>query len=280
MHYILNFMIDFDPGALLAEFDILGLILGALSEFTILFDILIVMALVTTLLRGIFKKFWSMTWKLILFAILFTVFLIMRAPVVELIGGLALSFEATIDGVTYSGATLFETLSEMARISDPTIDGAAFATAFLSHLVIIVGIFPVMIITTIVSLITFPLVRLLIPKRVRKARLMIPSLLLSLVYFFLTLFIFASSAQSIITPLHTVSSSAAFNDQSLFAVILRPDLIDVLTLFTREKSLALQILDFGNVARFSPFFQKVGEKEFKTIYTDIIQTLNAIIPTA
>ncbi|HZJ89480.1 MAG TPA: hypothetical protein VFD05_02180 [Bacilli bacterium] len=280
MNTIIKFLIDFDPTSFLEDLDIIGLILGAVSEFTILLDILIITALVVTILRGVFKKFWSMTWKFIIFAILFVALLIMSDMIAGYLGALPLAFEVTMDGTTYEAANLFETLQEMARIADPNINAEGFALTFLKNLVIIVGIFPIMIVATIVSLITFPLIRLVLPKRIREMRLRIPSLVLSLVYFFLTLFIFASAADTVLIPLYAFRTSAAFNDQSLLANILRPELIDVLALFTREKSFMLQILDFGNVTRYSPFFQKVDAEDFKTLYTTILEKLNNIVETA
>ena len=123
-----------------------------------------------------------------------------------------------------------------------------------------------------------PLIQLVIPKRIRKMRLTLPSLILSVAYFFLTLFLFVSAVDTVIMPLYALRMSAAFNDQSLLSqIFIGPEFIDVLALFTREKSILLQILDFGNVASYSPFFQKVGNAEFKTVYTQGLTGLNNIV---
>ncbi len=282
MNILFRFLIDIDFDSLLGGMDIFGMVLELISSLTWLFDVLIAGALLTAILRGFLKKFWNMTWKLIVFTGLFAALVIFSAQLAPLIGNLGFGIEVTVNGTDYQTETLYQTLDIIARLGgQSTADSQEFAMRVLQNLVVMVGILPVMIVATIVSLATFPLINLAIPKRVKKLKMRIPSFFLSLVYFFLTLFLFASAAHNVFSPLVAIRDSAAFNDQSLLAAVFKPELIDVLGLFTRKNSYILRIIDFGNITNYQMFFQKIGESgKFIDIYEALLAELNLIIPTS
>lgn len=282
MNILFRFLIDIDFDSLLGGMDIFGMVLELISSFTWLFDVLIATALVTAILRGFFKKFWKMTWKLIVFIGLFAALIIFSPQLAPLIGNIGFGIEVTVNGTNYQTETLYQTLDMIARLGGQTTgDSQEFAMRVLQNLVVMIGILPVMLAATILSLATFPLINLAIPKRVKKLKLRIPSLLLSLVYFFLTLFLFASAAHNVITPLVAIRDTAGFNDQSLLAAVFKPELIDVLSLFTRKNSHILSIIDFGNITNYQMFFQKIGDSgKFSDVYANLLTELNNIIPTS
>lgn len=239
---------------LLDGLDIFSIIFSVIGEIFFLLDIFVLIALGAAILRGIFKKFWKVAWRSIIFVVLFLVFLIMSNTVTSFVdANLLKNIKVTIGGTEETFATLGALFTRLITESGQTATYASAMSASLMKNVTMIIVIPVILLVgNLLAMLTFPLFNLLIPKKLKVIKLRVLKLILSIGMVLVVTMLFAMPFANIVPALTAIKPT--LNDTSLLAAVFSEELIGVLEIFTKEKSVTLKILDSINTLQYISFF--------------------------
>lgn len=266
-------------GELLQGFDFVGIIFSTLNQLTFLVDVFIAGAFIGAIIRGIFKNFWKVVWRGIIFIILLILLFSFAKVLAPVVGGLPIGLKGTANGVEMNYTNLAQTINGVviqAGYSDAY--ALAFTEVILINIVIFVGIPVIAMVTPLISALTFFLFRLLIPKKLRKLKLIPAKLAISISLSIIAIMIFAIPMATLVPPMTAFKAMIA--EDTLMYKFLNPELIGFLELFTAEKSFFIKMINLGNVADNLNLFKtfKVGATtvELKDALPALFELLNEI----
>ncbi len=266
-------------GDMLQGFDFVGIIFSTLNQLTFLVDVFIAGAFIGAIIRGIFKNFWKVVWRGIIFIILLILLFSFAKVLAPVVGGLPIGLKGTANGVEMNYTNLAQTINGVviqAGYSDAY--ALAFTEVILINIVIFVGIPVITMVTPLISALTFFLFRLLIPKKLRKLKLIPAKLAISVSLSIIAIMIFAIPMATLVPPMTAFKAMIA--EDTLMYKFLNPELIGFLELFTAEKSFFIKMINLGNVADNLNLFKtfKVGATtvELKDALPALFELLNEI----
>ncbi len=266
-------------GEMLQGFDFVGIIFSTLNQLTFLVDVFIAGAFIGAIIRGIFKNFWKVVWRGIIFIILLILLFSFAKVLAPVVGGLPIGLKGTANGVEMNYTNLAQTINGVviqAGYSDAY--ALAFTEVILINIVIFVGIPVIAMVTPLISALTFFLFRLLIPKKLRKLKLIPAKLAISISLSIIAIMIFAIPMATLVPPMTAFKAMIA--EDTLMYKFLNPELIGFLELFTAEKSFFIKMINLGNVADNLNLFKtfKVGATtvELKDALPALFELLNEI----
>lgn len=266
-------------GEMLQGFDFVGIIFSTLNQLTFLVDVFIAGAFIGAIIRGIFKNFWKVVWRGIIFIILLILLFSFAKVLAPVVGGLPIGLKGTANGVEMNYTNLAQTINGVviqAGYSDAY--ALAFTEVILINIVIFVGIPVIAMVTPLISALTFFLFRLLIPKKLRKLKLIPAKLAISVSLSIIAIMIFAIPMATLVPPMTAFKAMIA--EDTLMYKFLNPELIGFLELFTAEKSFFIKMINLGNVADNLNLFKtfKVGATtvELKDALPALFELLNEI----
>lgn len=266
-------------GEMLQGFDFVGIIFSTLNQLTFLVDVFIAGAFIGAIIRGIFKNFWKVVWRGIIFIILLILLFSFAKVLAPVVGGLPIGLKGTANGVEMNYTNLAQTINGVviqAGYSDAY--ALAFTEVILINIVIFVGIPVIAMVTPLISALTFFLFRLLIPKKLRKLKLIPAKLAISVSLSIIAIMIFAIPMATLVPPMTAFNAMIA--EDTLMYKFLNPELIGFLELFTAEKSFFIKMINLGNVADNLNLFKtfKVGATtvELKDALPALFELLNEI----
>ena len=266
-------------GDMLQGFDFVGIIFSTLNQLTFLVDVFIAGAFIGAIIRGIFKNFWKVVWRGIIFIILLILLFSFAKVLAPVVGGLPIGLKGTANGVEMNYTNLAQTINGVviqAGYSDAY--ALAFTEVILINIVIFVGIPVIAMVTPLISALTFFLFRLLIPKKLRKLKLIPAKLAISVSLSIIAIMIFAIPMATLVPPMTAFKAMIA--EDTLMYKFLNPELIGFLELFTAEKSFFIKMINLGNVADNLNLFKtfKVGATtvELKDALPALFELLNEI----
>lgn len=266
-------------GDMLQGFDFVGIIFSTLNQLTFLVDVFIAGAFIGAIIRGIFKNFWKVVWRGIIFIILLILLFSFAKVLAPVVGGLPIGLKGTANGVEMNYTNLAQTINGVviqAGYSDAY--ALAFTEVILINIVIFVGIPVIAMVTPLISALTFFLFRLLIPKKLRKLKLIPAKLAISISLSIIAIMIFAIPMATLVPPMTAFMAMIA--EDTLMYKFLNPELIGFLELFTAEKSFFIKMINLGNVADNLNLFKtfKVGATtvELKDALPALFELLNEI----
>jgi len=266
-------------GDMLQGFDFVGIIFSTLNQLTFLVDVFIAGAFIGAIIRGIFKNFWKVVWRGIIFIILLILLFSFAKVLAPVVGGLPIGLKGTANGVEMNYTNLAQTINGVviqAGYSDAY--ALAFTEVILINIVIFVGIPVIAMVTPLISALTFFLFRLLIPKKLRKLKLIPAKLAISISLSIIAIMIFAIPMATLVPPMTAFKAMIA--EDTLMYKFLNPELIGFLELFTAEKSFFIKMINLGNVADNLNLFKtfKVGATtvELKDALPALFELLNEI----
>ncbi|MGI6734847.1 MAG: hypothetical protein BWY30_01118 [Tenericutes bacterium ADurb.Bin239] len=232
---------------LLGGIDIISYIFNFLSQFTFVVDIIIAAAIVGALIRGIFKKFWKVAWRGVIFVILLLVLVSLAGTLAPYIGSIPIPLRGVVNGNNVEYANLAQIIHGVTvEAGHNEVYATAFTDVVLKNLVIFFGVPLLSIVTPIISAITFPLFNLLLPKKLKTAKLVFARIGISLGLTFIALMVFSVPMATLVPPMTAVKET--MTEGTLLYKFLHPEIINFLELFTKEKSVMLKIVDLGNIA--------------------------------
>ncbi len=242
----LRFLLDgFNPADLLSGIDFFELIFAVLNQITFLVDIIVGGILVGAIIRGIFKNFWKVLWRGIIFLVLLLVVVLLAGPIGTALGKLPIGLKGDVDGVTVAYATLNELIHNVVLHSGQSEAYAlAFTEVVLKNLAIFIAVPFTGILTSILSAVTFPIIKLAIPKKIRDIKLIPVKLAISIAFSLIGVMVFAIPMATLVPPMTAIKETIA--DDTLLKKFLNPEFIGFLELFTSEKSAFLKIISLGN----------------------------------
>ncbi|OQC10847.1 MAG: hypothetical protein BWX74_00435 [Tenericutes bacterium ADurb.Bin087] len=264
---------------MLGGLDLISYIFGFLSQFPIVVDIIIATAVVAALLRGIFKRFWKTVWRGVIFVILLIVLFSTAGVIAPYIGSIPIPLRGVVNGSNVEYTNLAQIIH---GVSVESGNSEAYAVAFtdivLKNLVIFFGIPALSLLTPAVSAITYPLFSLLLPRKLRDAKLVLPRIAISLGLTFVALVIFMAPMATLVPPMTAVKDTMA--EGTLLYKFLNPEIINFLELFTTQKSVMLKIVDIGNIAGkikiFGTFEVDGVAVELKVAVENLLEALKTI----
>lgn len=266
-------------GEMLQGFDFVGIVFGVLSELTFLVDVFIASALVAAIIRGIFKNFWKVVWRGVIFVILLILLFSLAGVLAPTVGMIGIGLKGTANGVEMDYQNLAQTIHGVTiQAGYSEAYALAFTEVVLKNLTIFLGIMAIAIITPLISAITFPLINLAIPKRVKKLKLIPAKLAISLALSVIAIMVMAIPMATLVPPM--TAFKAMITEDTLMHKFLKPEVISFLELFTVEHSILLKAVNLGNVSGSLNVFTnfKVGETtvELSAALPELFQHLNNI----
>lgn len=282
-HLIPMFLIGgMDAGALLDGLDFVELIFGVLNQLTFLVDIFIGAALVAAVIRGLTKGFWKIMWRSLIFVILLAVLYIAAGQLVTSVGALGLKLSGEVGGTAVEWNSLREILEGVIMVAGNNQEYAtAMTDVILKNLVIFIGVPLISIVTPIISAITFPLINLAIPRKLKKIKLIPVKLAVSVAFSVLAIMVFAIPMATLVPPLSAIREVMV--DDTIMKKFMNPELIGFLELFTAEKSFLLKIVSLGNTANsmniFKSFVAGSETVQLSEALPGLFETLNTITYT-
>lgn len=270
-------------GNILEGIDFIGIIFGALSQFTFLVDVFVAAALIAALLRGIFKNFWKVLWRGVIFVALIASLFIFINQITPYVGNLPLTLAGEVDGVAITYTNLGDMLKGLITLSGESATYAdAMSTTILQNITIFLGVPLIALLTPMLSAITFPLINLLIPKKMKKLKFIPIKLAISVGFSLFALIIFAFPMRNLVPTL--IPFQATMTDGNLLQKFLNPEVIGFMRLFTSEHSIFIKIVEFGNVGGgikiFSSFADAGVNIKLDTALTDFLTAIDGMAYSA
>lgn len=227
--------------------ELISYIFGFLSQFPAAVDIIVGAALLAALLRGIFKGFWKVAWRGLVFIILLIVLLTTAESFAPYIGNMPIPLRGVVNGSNVEYMNLGQIIYGVSIEAGYTEAYAYEFTLYaLKNLVVFFGIPIIAIVTPIISAITYPLFGLLLPRKVKEMKLVLPRIAISLGLSIIAILIFMVPMATLVPPMSAVKETMV--EGTLLYKFLNPEMINFLELFTADKSVMLRIVDFGNIA--------------------------------
>ena len=232
---------------MLGGIDFISYIFGFLSQFPIVVDIIIASAIIAALLRGIFKRFWKVVWRGVIFVILLIVLFATAEKLAPYIGSIPIPLRGTVNGNAVEYANLGQIIYGVSiEAGNSETYAFEFTKLALKNLVVFFGMPALSLITPAISAITYPLFSLLLPRKLKDAKLILPRIAISLGLTFITLVIFMAPAANFVPAMSAVKET--MSEGTLLYKFLNPEVINFLELFTPQKSVMLKIVDIGNIS--------------------------------
>lgn len=232
---------------MLGGIDFISYIFGFLSQFPIVVDIIIASAIIAALLRGIFKRFWKVVWRGVIFVILLIVLFATAEKLAPYIGSIPIPLRRTVNGNAVEYANLGQIIYGVSiEAGNSETYAFEFTKLALKNLVVFFGMPALSLITPAISAITYPLFSLLLPRKLKNAKLILPRIAISLGLTFIALVIFMAPAANFVPAMSAVKET--MSEGTLLYKFLNPEVINFLELFTPQKSVMLKIVDIGNIS--------------------------------
>ncbi len=279
LHPLKMLLGDFDFGSLLSGLDLFELLFSVLNQITFLVDIVIASVLVAAVVRGIFKKFWKVVWRGLLFSLILVAIVIFAAQIGTILGGLPISLKGDVNGVPVVYANLQEVIYNVVLQSGQTEAYAlALTDVVLKNLALFVGVPVAGVAALVLSAITYPIIKLFIPRKMRDIKLIPVKLALSIAFSLIGIIVFALPMATLVPPMTAIKETIA--DDTLLRKFLNPEFIGFLELFTAEKSTVLKIVSFGanpsGLNIFNKFSVDGTSYNLKDVLPAIFEQLNTI----
>lgn len=268
-----------DPGSLLSGLDFIELIFGVLNQVTFLVDVFIGAALIGAIVRGIFKNFWKVLWRGVIFLVILGGLYLFAGQVIPYVGTIPIPLKGVVDGTSVEWKNLREMFEGVILAAGNTQGYAtAMTDVILKNLVIFLGVPVAAIVTPIVSGLTYPLISLLIPKKMKKLKILTVKLAVSLAFTVIAIIAFAIPMATLVPPMSAIKATIA--DDTLMKKFLNPELIGFLELFTKERSIIIKVVDLGSIAGslniFNTFVDGATTVKLSDALPALFNTINTI----
>lgn len=257
---------------MLNNLNLVEIIFEILSSLTFLADIFIGGALIAALIRGFTKNFFVIVWRGLLFVLGLVLVMSLASTLIPYISELPITLKGELDGVAVDYKTLGEIISGMISAAGFSGDAAiGFYEVIMKNLLLFVAVPLLSIIVPLLSAITYPLIKLLIPSKIQKMKLVTAKIALSLSFSLIAIIAFAVPMANLVPSLKTFGEIT--NDQNVLYHFLNPQLVNFFELFTAEKSVFIKLVNLGSQNGLGVIFNSFTVGEETTMIGDALTEL-------